>query len=155
MRTQFGCARTAIAIDSHSAIGAVPITPEPSGRDPDVDPSRDYGRTTADLTRAAVVSVLSEDRFSIKAVAAAFGLTERTFRRRLTEVGLSYFEILQEFRIARAVRALRESDISVTDLAFDLGYTHAQNFTRAFKQSIGVSPNDYRMGCQRSLLGAT
>jgi AraC-like DNA-binding protein len=57
---------------------------------------------------------------------------------------MSYRELVDELRSQQATELLRHSDASVTDIAFDLGYTDVAHFTRAFRRWTGVSPNRYR-----------
>lgn len=79
------------------------------------------------------------------AVAAELGLTERTLRRRLTDEGTSYREILDEVRsaIARSLLGGRAT-IPVADVAARLGYADAAALTHAFRRWTGTSPAAYR-----------
>jgi AraC-like DNA-binding protein len=39
---------------------------------------------------------------------------------------------------------LVETDLSISDIAFNLGYDNTNHFARYFKQKMGISPQDYR-----------
>ena len=52
-------------------------------------------------------------------------------------------------RLERAAEKLLESDISITDLAFETGFESAEGFTRAYKARFGLSPSEYRRDCRR------
>jgi AraC-like DNA-binding protein len=41
---------------------------------------------------------------------------------------------------------LRESDRSVTDVCFDVGFTSLGTFSRTFREIVGETPSGYRMG---------
>ena len=41
---------------------------------------------------------------------------------------------------------LRDTDRSVTDIAFDVGFTSRGTFSRTFREIIGEAPSDYREG---------
>jgi AraC-like DNA-binding protein len=41
---------------------------------------------------------------------------------------------------------LRETKLSVTEIAFALGYFDHANFTRAFNRWVGCTPSEYRAG---------
>jgi AraC-like DNA-binding protein len=43
-----------------------------------------------------------------------------------------------------AARWLAHSDKPIAEIAFDLGYQDASNFTRAFRRQIGASPQAFR-----------
>ena len=98
---------------------------------------------TASL-RSAVMHYIEHEAERIARVADAFGVTERTFRRHLKTAGLSYSELVDETRYRRSLMLLKDSSLSITELALSLGYQYPENFTRAFRKRVGVSPNDYR-----------
>jgi AraC-like DNA-binding protein len=35
-------------------------------------------------------------------------------------------------------------DLSISEVAYNLGFKYPQHFTRLFKQKVGMSPQDYR-----------
>jgi len=43
-------------------------------------------------------------------------------------------------RMEQALRQLRTTDLSITEIAFDAGYEHPSNFATAFKRTFGFSP---------------
>lgn len=51
---------------------------------------------------------------------------------------------LAERRILRAQRYLDETNLSIADIATQVGYQEANSFTRLFKQITGISPTEYR-----------
>jgi AraC-like DNA-binding protein len=52
--------------------------------------------------------------------------------------------LLHRVRLRRAADWLTRSDKPVIEIALDLGYTDASNFTRAFRRQTGVSPQRFR-----------
>jgi AraC-like DNA-binding protein len=61
-------------------------------------------------------------------------------------VGTTISNYCQELRLAEAWRLLRDRDLSVTQVAFEVGYDFPTNFATAFKRRYGVSPNRFRRG---------
>jgi AraC-like DNA-binding protein len=53
---------------------------------------------------------------------------------------------LQRRRVERSMFLLRETDRSVTDICFDVGFTSLGTFSRTFREIVGESPSDYRLG---------
>jgi len=41
---------------------------------------------------------------------------------------------------------LRETDRSVTDICFDVGFSSVGTFSRTFREIVGETPSDYRAG---------
>ena len=60
------------------------------------------------------------------------------------ETGLSAKGHINSKIIERAKSALLNSSISVSEIAYNLGFEHPQSLTRLFKSKTGVSPNEYR-----------
>ncbi len=63
--------------------------------------------------------------------------------------GITPIEYLTALRIERAQRLLRETDLTVTEIGYQLGIDNPAYFTRLFKQNVGVSPKAYRREGQR------
>ena len=60
------------------------------------------------------------------------------------ETGKGFREYLIAVRIEHARRLLRYSQLSVTEVAFSVGFRDANYFSNVFKKSVGVSPIAYR-----------
>ena len=82
-----------------------------------------------DVAAVAAVAYLSEAHF-IRSFRAAFGETPHRY--------------LQRRRVERAKFLLRETDRSVTDICFDVGFGSLGTFSRTFSGIVGETPSDYR-----------
>ncbi len=59
--------------------------------------------------------------------------------------GFGLHDYVQRLRLMRAGRRLAfRTDASVTDIAYDSGYDHAESFSRAFRRVLGQSPSAFR-----------
>jgi AraC-like DNA-binding protein len=58
--------------------------------------------------------------------------------------GISPRGLLVRLQVDRAKELLLTSDLSVKEIAFELGYAWQQDFTRAFKKCAGMSPSQWR-----------
>lgn len=58
--------------------------------------------------------------------------------------GMTIANYRQRQRMEQALRQLRTTDLSITEIAFDAGYEHSSNFATAFKRTFGFSPRDGR-----------
>ena len=65
----------------------------------------------------------------------------RTFRATFGETPHRY---LQRRRVERAMFLLRETDHSVTDICFEVGFGSLGTFSRTFREIVGRSPRAYR-----------
>ncbi|MFF5567888.1 helix-turn-helix domain-containing protein [Streptomyces sp. NPDC012623] len=89
---------------------------------------RDYARPL-DVPALARIAHVSPAHFT------------RTFRATFGETPHRY---LQRRRIERAMTLLRDTDRSVTDICFEVGFTSPGTFSRTFHDIVGRSPRTYR-----------
>ncbi len=80
----------------------------------------------------------------IDGLAKVFDIGPRTLQRRLTKLGYSYKQLLEQARRKRAVAFLLDTDLPVKAIAAELGYDGPQNFTRAFHAWYAASPSQFR-----------
>jgi transcriptional regulator GlxA family with amidase domain len=72
-------------------------------------------------------------------------LAERTFKRRFANAtGLTPIAYVQRLRIEDAKRRLEQSDVSVDEVSWQVGYEDAAFFRRLFKRTTGLAPGAYR-----------
>ena len=76
-------------------------------------------------------------------VAEHFFLTERTLRRRLKSIDISFQQLLDEARQKRAEDLLLEG-VKISAVAEFLGYSDIACFRHAFRRWTGFSPSEYR-----------
>lgn len=76
--------------------------------------------------------------------ARRFEMSVRTFQRRLKESGTNFAEVVRHVIDQEAAELLRNSRLSVSEVAFELGYSDPAHFSRAFHVWHGISPRDWR-----------
>lgn len=59
------------------------------------------------------------------------------------QFGTSVFDHLRILRLERARTLLQSGESNVTEAAFNVGYKHHGNFTRAFKKHFGTPPQEF------------
>jgi AraC-like DNA-binding protein len=75
-------------------------------------------------------------------VAKLCGLSPFRFSRAFKEsFGMTFRDYLVAYRLRQACRLLENPAVSVTDVAFAVGFNDASYFTRMFKQRTGVAPS--------------
>jgi AraC-like DNA-binding protein len=84
-----------------------------------------------DVAAVASVAHVSEAHF-IRSFKATFGETPHRY--------------LQRRRVERSMFLLRETDRSITDICFDVGFMSLGTFSRTFREIIGETPSSYRDG---------
>src|SRR5215211_3420038 len=83
----------------------------------------------------------------VKAIAAVAHISQAHFIRTFRSVfGETPHRYLQRRRVERSMFLLRETDRSVTDVCFDVGFTSLGTFSRTFRDIVGEPPSAYREG---------
>jgi AraC-like DNA-binding protein len=65
------------------------------------------------------------------------------------ETGKTPMEFIQQKIIDIAKEDLHSTDVSITELAYSLGFQSSQHFSRYFKRTTGMTPMEYRRHSRR------
>jgi AraC-like DNA-binding protein len=106
--------------------------------------------TLADHVAAAVRAALPDGLPSMRRIAKALALSERTLRRRLADQRLTFARVrdAELERLARELLRTRASTIE--EVAYLLGFSEARAFQRAFKRWTGRTPGAFRAEAARA-----
>jgi AraC-like DNA-binding protein len=92
----------------------------------------------------AVVPLLPHGQAQADTVAAKLSISPRTLARRLAAEDLAFSTIVRDLRIVLAQRYLADSDLSISQIAWLLGYREVGAFTHAFRRWTGMTPSEAR-----------
>jgi AraC-like DNA-binding protein len=98
---------------------------------------------TSDVRRVLASRIARGDT-QIQSVARALSTSTRSLQRRLAAVGLSYNQMLDQVRKEAAERYLSDSPLSITEIAYLLGYSEPAAFNRAFRRWYEQTPQAFR-----------
>ena len=85
------------------------------------------------------------EEFSLERLAEQAGLSRFHFQRLFkSATGVSPSRYHINLRMNEARRLLRETKMSVVDVALEVGYANPSHFARLFRRETGLSPSDYR-----------
>jgi AraC-like DNA-binding protein len=90
----------------------------------------------------AIVPLLPHGKVRASEIAARLGLSQRTSARRLTLEGVTFSEVLEGLRADLARQYLSDPDLSISQIAWLLGYQEVSAFTHAFKRRTGKTPRE-------------
>lgn len=76
-------------------------------------------------------------------VASEFGFSVRNLSRLFRNENLRFNTYLNYQRITRAIELFAARDKTLQEIAYEVGFNSPNNFTRVFKQLLGVSPNAF------------
>jgi len=80
----------------------------------------------------------------IESIAQQFNITPRTLQRRLQQEGTSFQDELKFFRTQQAKQLLRNKQLTICEVAFQMGFNDNSAFHKAFKRWTGLTPKDYQ-----------
>jgi AraC-like DNA-binding protein len=99
-------------------------------------------------TRTMVSQLLPTGAVTMKLIAAQLNLHPKALQRRLADEGQNFGDLVDDVRRAMAERYLRDTDMTLSHLTRELGYSEQSVLTRSCRRWFGAGPAAYR----RSLL---
>lgn len=88
---------------------------------------------------------LSESDIKVEDIGAEIGLSRVQLYRKLKAItGLSPNELLRQMRLQKAHELLMHSDLPVSTIAYDTGFSSPGYFSKCFRDEYGISPSDIR-----------
>jgi AraC-like DNA-binding protein len=94
-------------------------------------------------------------KLRVAEAASMVGMSETRFKdffKRTT--GSTFAQYVIQLRLSRATQLLRDTDLSVAEIALQTGFCDQSHFDNRFKDSFEVSPKEYRQSHQRRLQAA-
>ncbi len=87
---------------------------------------------------------------SFDAVARRLKMSARTLKRRLREEGTSYRKVAEELRTQLAIKYLRDTELTLEDIASSLGFRDSTSFRHAFRRWTKKTPGGFRPASRAS-----
>jgi AraC-like DNA-binding protein len=91
-----------------------------------------------------IARLLCRGEAETEVVADELGMSVRTLARRLGDLGVTFAQILDELRHDLALRYLRDPNLSLSQIAFLLGYSELSAFSHAFRRWTRTTPGEWR-----------
>ncbi|MDI6742006.1 MAG: AraC family transcriptional regulator ligand-binding domain-containing protein [Smithella sp.] len=99
--------------------------------------------TTTELAKSAL-QCKEKELLTRSQLAQRLNMSDQTLKRRLAAEGVSYKSLAQGIREKKACDLLRSTELSIEEIASNVGYSDVANFCRAFKAWTGKTPLRYR-----------
>jgi AraC-like DNA-binding protein len=93
----------------------------------------------------AIVPLLPHGKVRMSEIARMLGMSQRSLARRLSSEGLNFSELLDSLRADLADGYLAEENLSITQIAWLLGYQEVSALTHAFRRWTGATPREARL----------
>ena len=98
--------------------------------------------------RGAIMGLMNTQSLSKEKVASQLNTSARNLTRKLSEVDLTFNQLVDSIRQEKAISLIKQFDISLTDISFQLGFIDVNSFIRSFRRWTGMTPGQYRKSIQ-------
>ena len=94
---------------------------------------------------------MSNPEFTINEFISDFGMSRSAFYRKLKALtGQSITEFIRTIKLKRAAQLIRQSQLNISEIAFDLGFNDLKYFRESFKALFKMTPSKYRANKQNT-----
>lgn len=102
-------------------------------------------QSLTERVRDLLANELSGGSPTAKQIARKVAMSERSLARHLQDEGTTFSALLEDLRRRMALRYVRHSELSFSEITFLLGFSQAAAFYRAFRRWTGQTPLEYRV----------
>ena len=88
---------------------------------------------------------LTDEQFSVEVLSEKVGLSVNHLNRKLGAlIDQTAGKLIRSMRLQRAADLIKQQAGSISEIAYDTGFSSPAHFTRSFKQQFGMSPTAYQ-----------
>ncbi len=153
----FGASRNALVLDSRAL--ELPVIPRCASTysalrqlaDRELERVR-LGLSFREMTERAIGPLLNGQTPTLEQVAQRLNMAPWTVRRRLADESCSFQQVLNDTRRDLAVSYVRDTTLTLGEIAYLLGFGSATAFQRAFKRWTGEAPGRFREQAGRAYI---
>ena len=88
---------------------------------------------------------ISRSNFSVEELSRGLGMSRVHLYKKLLQItGKTPIEFIRVIRLKRAAQLLRESQLHVSEVAYEVGFNSPRYFSRYFKEEFGMLPSEYQ-----------
>ena len=93
-----------------------------------------------------------EENICLKDVAKALNINHVYLSRLFAKNNINFNDFINSFRVRKATKLLKNSDLSISEICFDCGFGSIRSFNRIFLKSTNCTPKVFRKNSQNSTL---
>jgi signal transduction histidine kinase/DNA-binding response OmpR family regulator len=95
--------------------------------------------------RLEVEQLLNHPNLDVSLLCRSMGMSRTQLHRKLSAVAaMSTTQFIRNVRYQKAKQLLRKTDLSIAEIAYDVGFSDPAYFTRMFKKELGLTPTEFR-----------
>ncbi len=86
---------------------------------------------------------IGNEFFTVEELASSIGFSRSQLHRKIKALtGKSSNQLIREFRLTRAKELLEQKSATVSEIAYEVGYSNLSYFTKSYKDAFGVLPSE-------------
>ncbi len=94
---------------------------------------------------ATIKERMTKEHFSVANLSNTLNISRVQLHRKVTALcGCSSSSYIKRFKMASAAEWLKQDSLTISEVAFKLGYTSLAHFSRNFKEEYSISPKEFR-----------
>lgn len=86
----------------------------------------------------------SQHLLTLDEIANLLNISSKTLQRSLNKKNIDFRSLRKNIMLVKAKQQLVNTQKNITEIAHELGYSSSSNFSRAFKLSMGMTPEEFR-----------
>jgi signal transduction histidine kinase/AraC-like DNA-binding protein len=91
-----------------------------------------------------IASKFNDPAISIEKISKELGVSRVHLQRKVKEItGYNPIDYLRNFRLAKAIELLGSSHLSISEVAYETGFSSPAYFSKCFKDAFNVTPSEY------------
>lgn len=107
-------------------------------------PRQHYEHHLLDRAMEIVNKFYCDDEFGVGSIATELGVSERYVQLAFSAHGTTPSDFIRKKRVERAAHLLKSSDMKVTEIAMESGFSDVTHFGRSFRRVMGINAMRYR-----------
>lgn len=98
-----------------------------------------------DQARGLVLDEVSNEQFGVSELAEAMNMSRSSLLRKIKKhTGLSASQFIRNVRLDKAKELLTESDLTVSEISFEVGFSNSSYFIKCYREHFGHPPGEAR-----------
>ncbi len=110
-------------------------------------------KTFINKIQQIILKHLDNEKLSVENLAFEIGLSRSQLLRKVkASTGKTVSEFIKEIRLNEALKLLKESDYTASEISYRVGFSSPAYFNKCFHDSFGVTPGDFKAKNEKSYL---
>ena len=103
------------------------------------------GKDFIDKVHDIVINNITNENFGVVKLASLIGLsTSQTLKKVRAITGKSVNQYIRELRLSKAASLIKETDLTISEIAYKVGFSSQSYFNKVFRKRYGTTPSEYK-----------